>query len=204
MTGWRWKNVICRSPTASSFAQEGLKTLFLANGAGARTGGPPAQSNVEPFSAARFQNLGIFQINAGECVRFSPPFWAIGNIEIYWSTQKAPKWRAFLRICLRSLHTSDWLAGAGGFRTSVWRNQNPLPYHLATPQCAIGWPPAAAQGARPPGRRTIATQTPSINACREAAAKLFRGYRRAYSRREQHRARPQRCALYHPAKGCAL
>ena len=31
----------------------------------------------------------------------------------------------------------------GRIRTSAWRNQNPLPYHLATPQCVIGLPPGA-------------------------------------------------------------
>ena len=47
------------------------------------------------------------------------------------------------------------VAGAGGFRTSVWRNQNPLPYHLATPQRVAG-PKAPAKRAtivRGVGRR---------------------------------------------------
>ena len=38
------------------------------------------------------------------------------------------------------------VAGAGGFRTSAWRNQNPLPYRLATPQ-------RAARLVRPGGKR---------------------------------------------------
>ena len=38
----------------------------------------------------------------------------------------------------RKLETG--LAGWGArTRTWEWRNQNPLPYHLATPQCAEGW-----------------------------------------------------------------
>src|ERR1700761_5444378 len=40
------------------------------------------------------------------------------------------------------------LAGWGGrIRTSEWRNQNPLPYHLATPQSGIGavGPPRAGR-----------------------------------------------------------
>ncbi|MEA2951832.1 MAG: hypothetical protein QOJ96_1352 [Alphaproteobacteria bacterium] len=48
------------------------------------------------------------------------------------------------------------LAGWGGrIRTSGWRNQNPLPYHLATPQRA---------GCSPPAGRTIAVPPPRINA----------------------------------------
>ena len=42
------------------------------------------------------------------------------------------------------------VAGWGGrIRTSEWRNQNPLPYHLATPQCAAGLPAVACH--RPGG-----------------------------------------------------
>jgi hypothetical protein len=51
------------------------------------------------------------------------------------------------------------LAGWGGrIRTSEWRNQNPLPYHLATPQYASDDRlPLAA------GRRNIARRPPWIN-----------------------------------------
>ena len=28
-----------------------------------------------------------------------------------------------------------WMAGVVGFEPTEWRDQNPLPYHLATPQC---------------------------------------------------------------------
>lgn len=46
-------------------------------------------------------------------------------------------------------------AGWGGWiRTSAWRYQKPLPYHLATPQCAMAFPPIApirGQGPAWPG-----------------------------------------------------
>src|ERR1700728_1333970 len=44
----------------------------------------------------------------------------------------------------------------GRIRTSEWRNQNPLPYHLATPQSGLrrGWPTA---------RRNITARPPGIN-----------------------------------------
>ncbi len=41
--------------------------------------------------------------------------------------------------------TETGLAGWGGrIRTSEWRNQNPLPYHLATPQSGLA--PGIAHG----------------------------------------------------------
>src|ERR1700716_4284451 len=49
---------------------------------------------------------------------------------------KAPHWRGFLTL-LRVKSPVARLAGWGGrIRTSAWWNQNPLPYHLATPQQA--------------------------------------------------------------------
>ncbi len=39
---------------------------------------------------------------------------------------------------IRRTFENNLLAGWGGrIRTSVWRNQNPLPYHLATPQFRV-------------------------------------------------------------------
>jgi hypothetical protein len=34
-------------------------------------------------------------------------------------------------------------------RTREWRNQNPLPYHLATPHCAVGFAGSALRTFRP-------------------------------------------------------
>src|SRR5277367_129346 len=42
-------------------------------------------------------------------------------------------------------------------RTREWRNQNPLPYHLATPQCSLGSPPGSPEPAATSAGRTIAT-----------------------------------------------
>ena len=54
--------------------------------------------------------------------------------------------------------TETGLVGWGGrIRTSEWRNQNPLPYHLATPQIRI------AAGGSPTARRTITARPPGIN-----------------------------------------
>ena len=50
---------------------------------------------------------------------------------------KARRWRAFLRLP-RVKSSGARLPGWGGrIRTSAWWNQNPLPYHLATPQQTV-------------------------------------------------------------------
>src|SRR5271170_2694121 len=50
-------------------------------------------------------------------------------------------------VTSRRYSTEMTLAGWGAWiRTREWRNQNPLPYHLATPQCTAGLPPAFAFG----------------------------------------------------------
>jgi hypothetical protein len=47
------------------------------------------------------------------------------------------KWKSGLDFDGKPRTPHSLSAGWGGrIRTSVWRNQNPLPYHLATPQCA--------------------------------------------------------------------
>ena len=57
-----------------------------------------------------------------------------------------------------SIKSTGWGAR---IRTWEWRNQNPLPYHLATPHRAVGLP--VARG--PVGRRTIAASSSAINVC---------------------------------------
>ena len=58
----------------------------------------------------------------------------------------APKWAHHNDNYYFNINLLD--AGWGGrIRTSEWRNQNPLPYHLATPQYAVG------NTLREPGRR---------------------------------------------------
>ena len=55
---------------------------------------------------------------------------------------------------------NNGLPGWGGrIRTSAWRNQNPLPYRLATPQCRFLSHPAARGG------RTIMRGVASRNRC---------------------------------------
>jgi hypothetical protein len=63
------------------------------------------------------------------------------------------------------------LAGWGAWiRTREWRNQNPLPYHLATPhRDAFGYMPAQ----RVAGRGTIAALPCPINAGVAAPGSIF-------------------------------
>jgi hypothetical protein len=50
-------------------------------------------------------------------------------------------WNDASSLWHRKRPTETALAGWGGrIRTSAWRNQNPLPYRLATPQCTEGLP----------------------------------------------------------------
>ena len=50
------------------------------------------------------------------------------------STEKVPDVRGF-RVCFWYSYEETGLGGWGArIRTWEWRNQNPLPYHLATPQ----------------------------------------------------------------------
>ena len=69
----------------------------------------------------------------------------------------------------------DCIGWGGRIRTSAWRNQNPLPYRLATPQ--THWQIVGRLGRRVlftiagdeiAGGRTIATQPLRINVCRPA------------------------------------
>jgi hypothetical protein len=53
---------------------------------------------------------------------------------------------SFRRANHTLLQQAELIGWGGRIRTSVWRNQNPLPYRLATPQCA-------ARLAKPGGKR---------------------------------------------------
>src|SRR3954464_10452797 len=58
----------------------------------------------------------------------------IGSLETVYRIAKARRWRAFLRLVEVQLGTGGLPGWGGRIRTSAWGNQNPLPYHLATPQ----------------------------------------------------------------------
>src|ERR1700687_3762425 len=73
----------------------------------------------------------------GDYGRFRLKIVQIWSLETAHQSAKARNWRAFLR-CARGQSPVDGLAGWGGrIRTSAWWNQNPLPYHLATPQQTV-------------------------------------------------------------------
>src|SRR5882762_8663678 len=94
---------------------------------------------------------GIFQISARDYRLFRSGTDQIRSLETNRQFTKARHWRAFLALPrVKSLGAG--LVGWGGrIRTSAWWNQNPLPYHLATPHQAVwkaaglafrGFPPA--------------------------------------------------------------
>ena len=62
----------------------------------------------------------------------------------------AALWPARLKalLSLITCFSGEKYGWGGRIRTSAWRNQNPLPYRLATPQCVVGLPPGAAGSVR--------------------------------------------------------
>ena len=86
-------------------------------------------------------------------VKFLQPFGNVGGRRLLFAHSRP-------RIRRHQAWTVELIGWGGRIRTSVWRNQNPLPYHLATPQPRpVRWhqrrtgnpTPAAPQG--PSGRR---------------------------------------------------
>jgi hypothetical protein len=111
-----------------------------------RSGRPVEFQTILHSSSPKFGNI------SNESRRMWALFAAIFEKREYGelpSRSKSAEIAGFPRLCAWEPGHVGLLGWGGRIRTSVWRNQNPLPYHLATPQCAIGWPPAAAQGARP-------------------------------------------------------
>src|SRR4051812_23428757 len=80
--------------------------------------------------------MGIFAVLARDFHEFRSQIVEFWSIETEVKLAKARIWRAFSAFCA----TLSWIErppGWGGrIRTSAWGNQNPLPYHLATPQSA--------------------------------------------------------------------
>jgi hypothetical protein len=98
------------------------------------TTNPTTQCTSNPVSGRGLPKTGIFQIFARDYRRFIPGSGQIWSPETNDQLAKARCRRAFLRLP-RTASLSAVLPGWGGrIRTSVWWNQNPLPYHLATPQ----------------------------------------------------------------------
>jgi hypothetical protein len=98
---------------------------------------PATQCRSNRVSRRRLPETGIFQISARDYRRFLPGRGHIWSLETDRQFAKACHWRAFLALP-RAKSQSAGLVGWGGrIRTSAWWNQNPLPYHLATPQSCL-------------------------------------------------------------------
>ena len=85
------------------------------------------------------------------------------------SARSKPRGRGPRRATRESLRNRRMRGWGGRIRTSVWRNQNPLPYRLATPQCA-GEPAGADHRGRAP------TLQPRSGAERSARRRRPRGF----------------------------
>src|ERR1700736_1016414 len=95
-------------------------------------GKPGHAVQIEP--GLRLPKTGIFQISAGDYRRFRSQRPQFRSPETDSQFAKPRNWQAFL-VNPRVKSPGAGLPGWGGrIRTSVLGNQNPLPYHLATPQ----------------------------------------------------------------------
>src|SRR5436305_10838021 len=70
----------------------------------------------------------------GDFRRFPFSTTQTGSLETACRIAKARDWRAFLRWVEAEPRAAALPGWGGRIRTSAWGNQNPLPYHLATPQ----------------------------------------------------------------------
>src|SRR3977135_2225168 len=92
---------------------------------------------------------------AGDFRSFQPTVRKIRTLETGYQIAKGRHWRAFLQSVKVRPGTPAPPGWGGRIRTSAWGNQNPLPYHLATPQLPL-------RSAAGPGPRGSAPHAGSI------------------------------------------
>ena len=85
-------------------------------------------------SAQSLLKTGVFQMAAGDYRLFRSENAQNRSPETGGQFAKARHWRAFLRVSGIASPSAGMPGWGGRIRTSAWWNQNPLPYHLATPQ----------------------------------------------------------------------
>src|ERR1700693_4305274 len=99
------------------------------------TASPTMQCIYSRVSKASLPKTGVLLNSAGDFREFSPKKFKNGAAGDF--RQKSPP-LAGLSATKEGTSLKRGLAGWGGrIRTSVWWNQNPLPYHLATPQSCL-------------------------------------------------------------------
>src|SRR5882757_9767461 len=97
------------------------------------TAAPSTQWIYSSVSEASLQKTGVFLDSAGDFWEFSTQKVRTSVSRDYWRREKPAFGGPFSSKEGNSLKrgTPGW---GGRIRTSAWGNQNPLPYHLATPQ----------------------------------------------------------------------
>jgi hypothetical protein len=88
-------------------------------------------ANRSRAPAVKFRRLENRHWRPGAQNRRDPP----GSVGLQFPRPQRPAECGALRRIWRSLPIPTMRGWGGRIRTSGWRNQNPLPYHLATPQC---------------------------------------------------------------------
>src|ERR1700738_3567748 len=100
------------------------------------TAAPTTQWVYSRVSRASLQKTGVFLDSAGDFWEFSTQKVRTSVSRDYWRREKPAFGGPFSSKEENSLKRG--LPGWGGrIRTSAWGNQNPLPYHLATPQQTV-------------------------------------------------------------------
>ena len=91
---------------------------------------------IEPVSAESLRKTGIFADKAGDFRRFPPQDRRTGSPETKLECAKSRDFRPYSAWSVGAWPNAGMAGWGGRDRTSEWRNQNPLPYRLATPQQA--------------------------------------------------------------------
>src|SRR3954447_5523561 len=91
---------------------------------------------IKPVSAESLRKTGIFADKAGDFRRFPPQVRRTGESGDEIECTKSRDFPGHSRVSWQPELNAGMAGWGGRDRTSEWRNQNPLPYRLATPQLA--------------------------------------------------------------------
>src|SRR4051812_13429000 len=92
-----------------------------------------APVQIEPRIRPESRENGNCSMNGRDFRHFRPATPEIGSLETVCGIAKARHWRPLLRWVEAEPRPAALPGWGGRIRTSAWGDQNPLPYHFATP-----------------------------------------------------------------------